>query len=54
VVHRARASTTIVEECPMAVGNKHLGYKDALNEIERESPGSKADVLPQLPRTQRR
>ncbi|MBX7161362.1 MAG: adenine nucleotide alpha hydrolase family protein, partial [Acidimicrobiia bacterium] len=31
-----------VEECPMAVGNKHLGYKEALNSIERESPGSKA------------
>jgi uncharacterized protein (TIGR00269 family) len=32
----------IVEECPMAVGNKHLGYKDALNQIEVQSPGSKA------------
>jgi tRNA-5-methyluridine54 2-sulfurtransferase len=32
----------IVEECPMAIGNKHLGYKEALNAIERESPGSKA------------
>jgi uncharacterized protein (TIGR00269 family) len=31
----------IVEECPMAVGNKHLGYKDALNTIEAQSPGSK-------------
>ena len=31
-----------VEECPMAVGNKHLAYKAALNAIERESPGSKA------------
>ena len=31
----------IVEECPMAVGNKHLGYKDALNAIEVESPGTK-------------
>jgi uncharacterized protein (TIGR00269 family) len=30
-----------VEECPMAVGNKHLGYKAALNDIELESPGSK-------------
>ena len=26
----------------MAVGNKHLAYKAALNSIERESPGSKA------------
>ena len=33
----------IVEECPMAVGNKHLGYKDALNAIEATSPGSKHD-----------
>ena len=31
-----------VEECPMAVGNKHLAYKAALNSIERQSPGSKA------------
>ncbi len=32
----------IVEECPMAVGNRHLGYKNALNAIEDQSPGSKA------------
>lgn len=32
-----------VDECPMSAGNKHLGYKDALNEIELRSPGSKAD-----------
>jgi uncharacterized protein (TIGR00269 family) len=31
-----------VEECPMATGNKHLGYKDALNAIEERSPGTKA------------
>ncbi|MEX2292504.1 MAG: ATP-binding protein [Acidimicrobiales bacterium] len=31
----------IVEECPMAAGNKHLGYKEALNSIEATSPGSK-------------
>ena len=31
-----------VEECPMAAGNRHLGYKAALNEIEERSPGSKA------------
>ena len=31
-----------VDECPMALGNKHLAYKDALNAIERESPGSKS------------
>jgi uncharacterized protein (TIGR00269 family) len=33
----------IVEECPMAVGNRHLGYKEALNAIEATSPGSKHD-----------
>ena len=31
----------IVEECPMAEGNKHLGYKEALNAIEEHSPGTK-------------
>lgn len=31
-----------IEECPMAVGNKHLAYKDALNTIEQSSPGSKS------------
>jgi uncharacterized protein (TIGR00269 family) len=33
----------IVEECPMAVGNRHLGYKEALNVIEARSPGAKHD-----------
>jgi uncharacterized protein (TIGR00269 family) len=32
----------IVEECPMAAGNRHLGYKNALNDVEERSPGSKA------------
>ena len=31
-----------VEECPMAEGNRHLGYKEALNAIEARSPGTKA------------
>src|SRR5205823_2144556 len=31
----------IVEECPMAAGNKHLGYKEALNLVENTSPGTK-------------
>jgi uncharacterized protein (TIGR00269 family) len=35
----------IVEECPMAAGNRHLGYKEALNTIEERSPGSKAAFL---------
>lgn len=33
----------LVDECPMAAGNKHLRYKDALNDVELQSPGSKAD-----------
>jgi uncharacterized protein (TIGR00269 family) len=32
----------LVDECPMALGNKHLAYKSALNAIEETSPGSKA------------
>ena len=40
----------MVEECPMAAGNKHLGYKEALNAIEAESPGSKHAVLLRVPR----
>jgi tRNA-5-methyluridine54 2-sulfurtransferase len=32
----------IVEECPMAEGNRHLGYKAALNDVELRSPGSKS------------
>ncbi len=32
----------IVEECPMAEGNRHLGFKEALNVLEERSPGTKA------------
>jgi uncharacterized protein (TIGR00269 family) len=32
----------IVEECPMAEGNRHIGYKEALNALEEKSPGTKA------------
>jgi uncharacterized protein (TIGR00269 family) len=32
----------LVDECPMAAGNKHLRYKETLNEIEDRSPGAKA------------
>jgi len=35
----------IVEECPMAVGNRHLGFKEVLNSLEDRSPGSKAAFL---------
>ena len=31
----------LVDECPMAAGNRHLGYKEALNSIESRSPGAK-------------
>ena len=31
----------VVDECPMAAGNKHLEYKDLLNQMEVASPGSK-------------
>jgi tRNA-5-methyluridine54 2-sulfurtransferase len=33
----------VVEECPMAEGNRHTRYKEALNDIELTSPGSKHD-----------
>lgn len=32
----------VVEECPIAAGNKHLSYKETLNSIEMKSPGAKA------------
>lgn len=32
----------VVDECPMAEGNRHLGLKESLNEIEHASPGTKA------------
>lgn len=32
-----------VDECPMATGNRHLAYKDALNSVEARSPGAKHD-----------
>ena len=40
----------IVDECPMAAGNKHLGYKEALNAIEATSPGHQARLLLRVPR----
>jgi len=33
----------IVDECPMAAGNRHLGHKAILNQMEAQSPGAKAD-----------
>jgi uncharacterized protein (TIGR00269 family) len=34
-----------VEECPMAAGNRHLGYKETLNALEERSPGTKSSFL---------
>ncbi len=34
-----------VEECPMAEGNRHLGYKEVLNALEDRSPGAKGAFL---------
>jgi uncharacterized protein (TIGR00269 family) len=33
-----------VEECPMAAGNKHLQFKETLNDLELRSPGAKHDL----------
>lgn len=46
----------IVDECPMAEGNRHLRYKETLNLIEERTPGAKSTfylgflerMLPQL------
>lgn len=35
----------VLEECPMAVGNRHLHYKELLNQLEEHSPGAKAAFL---------
>ncbi|MFM8973897.1 MAG: ATP-binding protein [Actinomycetota bacterium] len=35
----------IVDECPMAVGNRHLGFKEILDSLEERSPGTKAAFL---------
>ena len=32
----------LVEECPIAAGNRHLQYKEALNSIEAQSPSAKS------------
>ena len=31
-----------MDECPIAAGNKHIGFKEALNVLEEKSPGTKA------------
>jgi tRNA(Ile)-lysidine synthase TilS/MesJ/sulfur carrier protein ThiS len=35
----------VVEECPLVAGNTVLRYKEALNDLERHSPGTKATFL---------
>ena len=35
----------VVEECPLVAGNTQLRYKEAMNAIERASPGTKAQFF---------
>lgn len=35
----------VVEECPMALGNRHLAYKEALASLDSRSPGVTASFL---------
>jgi len=35
----------IVDECPMASGNRHIGYKEILNQLEEQSPGTKGSFV---------
>lgn len=35
----------VVEECPMAVGNRHLSYKESLAALESRSPGVTASFF---------
>jgi uncharacterized protein (TIGR00269 family) len=35
----------VVEECPLVAGNTQLKYKDAMNQLEAGSPGTKASFL---------
>jgi uncharacterized protein (TIGR00269 family) len=35
----------VVEECPLVAGNTQLKYKDAINQLEAGSPGTKASFL---------
>jgi len=37
-----RSIEYIIEECPLAAGNRHLTYKEVMNHIEERSPGTKA------------
>ena len=40
----------IVEECPMAEGNRHLAYKEALNTLEQTLAGRQGELPLLLPR----
>jgi len=46
-----RGINYVVEECPNAVGATQLVYKDALNRIEAESPGTKLRFVKEFLRT---
>jgi uncharacterized protein (TIGR00269 family) len=35
----------VVEECPLVAGNTQLRYKDAMNQLESTSPGTKAQFF---------
>jgi uncharacterized protein (TIGR00269 family) len=35
----------VVEECPLVAGNTQLKYKEAMNQLEASSPGTKASFL---------
>jgi uncharacterized protein (TIGR00269 family) len=41
----------VVEECPNAAGATQLVYKDALNRLEAESPGTKLAFVREFLRT---
>ena len=38
----------IIEECPMAAGNRHLRHKETLNDLEEKTPGAKATFYVQF------
>ncbi|GAA2011304.1 TIGR00269 family protein [Nocardiopsis rhodophaea] len=40
-----RGINYIIEECPMAGGNRHLAYKEMLNQLEERQPGAKLSFV---------
>ena len=43
-----------VEECPLVAGNTQMRYKEALDLLERQSPGHEGRLLSRLPRQAKR